>query len=278
MYFFDSSAAEAVITLNVDPGTYRPALARFKSGDAGVQLAVIASMPAKSVSTRFGSKLGDEAMHADLPGAWVERDHGAAVLAELIERHLLGVEVEGRDDVVSLDRPAAKLVEHLLGNGGEVRVRRRQVVVQRPLETGPRPADGRVADDVSGQVALRIAPEVERSLVDLPLHVRRETPERGSRHDQSSIHGELRDPPDGVVLPSASAGAAQVCQYVVMTTSTPTSARATYVTRMIWRFTSPAAFSGACSARWPGSRRGGDLRAAGSSRGCSSPRRTRTAA
>ena len=41
MNFLDSSAAEAVITLKVEPGMKRPALARFRSGDAGVQFAVI---------------------------------------------------------------------------------------------------------------------------------------------------------------------------------------------------------------------------------------------
>ncbi len=44
MNFFDSSAAEAVITLKVEPGMKSPALARFRSGAAGVQSAVVREM------------------------------------------------------------------------------------------------------------------------------------------------------------------------------------------------------------------------------------------
>ena len=42
--FLDSSAAEAVITLNVEPGMKSPALARLRRGAAGVQLAVMVAM------------------------------------------------------------------------------------------------------------------------------------------------------------------------------------------------------------------------------------------
>ena len=34
MYFPESSAAAAVIVLNVEPGAYRPCVARLNSGDA----------------------------------------------------------------------------------------------------------------------------------------------------------------------------------------------------------------------------------------------------
>ena len=56
-----SIAAEAVMTLKVEPGTKRPAVARSSSGEAGLQGAVIASIESKSVSTRFGLKDGAEA-------------------------------------------------------------------------------------------------------------------------------------------------------------------------------------------------------------------------
>jgi hypothetical protein len=95
---------------------------------------------------------------------------------------------------------AAELVEHLVDGRREVRVRRGQIVVQRPFETRPRATDGRVADHVRGEVALRVAPEVEGSLVDVALHVRGEAPERGSRDDQPPVHRELGDTLDRVVL------------------------------------------------------------------------------
>jgi hypothetical protein len=56
-----------VITLKIDPGMKRPALARLRSGAAGSQSAVIAEIESKSFSTRLGSKLGDAAMTRTFP-------------------------------------------------------------------------------------------------------------------------------------------------------------------------------------------------------------------
>ena len=56
-----SIAAAAVTILKVEPGTKRPAVARSRSGAAGRQGAVIASIESKSVSTRLGLNEGDEA-------------------------------------------------------------------------------------------------------------------------------------------------------------------------------------------------------------------------
>ena len=168
------------------------------------------------------------------------------------------------------DRLAAELVERLVEDRREVRVRRREVVVERALEPGPRAADGRVADDVRGERAVRVAAEEERLAVDLALAVPREPPPRLEREDEPAVDRELGDAPDRVVLRARrGSGAAQVCQYVVMTTSTATSPSATYVSRTICRF---------IAARSPGSRRAGGARAGRSSRRCSCRRRRRTAA
>jgi hypothetical protein len=53
--FRDSRAAEAVITLNDEPGMKRPAVARLRSGDGEAQFAVIFESAPKSRSTRLGS-------------------------------------------------------------------------------------------------------------------------------------------------------------------------------------------------------------------------------
>jgi hypothetical protein len=65
--FFDSSAAAAVTTLKVEPGTSRPALARLRSGAAGSQFASIRPILPKRFSTRFGSNVGDEAITRTFP-------------------------------------------------------------------------------------------------------------------------------------------------------------------------------------------------------------------
>ena len=67
MNFFDSSAADAVTTLKVEPGTYSPAVARFRSGEAGRQSAVMLSMLPKPFSTRFGLKLGEDTIARTFP-------------------------------------------------------------------------------------------------------------------------------------------------------------------------------------------------------------------
>ena len=62
-----SSAAAAVTTLNVEPGTKRPAVARLSRGEAGSHGAVIRSMAPKFSSTRFGSYDGEEASARTAP-------------------------------------------------------------------------------------------------------------------------------------------------------------------------------------------------------------------
>jgi hypothetical protein len=73
----------------------------------------------------------------DLPGAGVERDHGSAVRSQLLLRDLLCSEVDVGDHVVAPDGPAPQLVDGPVDERREVRVRRREVVVERPLEPGP---------------------------------------------------------------------------------------------------------------------------------------------
>ena len=97
----------------------------------------------------------------------------------------------------------------------EVRVRARQVVVQRALEARARARLGRVADELREQAALRVAAQVQRLAGD-PLR-----PVGGERRavggeDLPALDRELRDALDRVVLPVGEARAsAQVCQYVV---------------------------------------------------------------
>ena len=143
---------------------------------------------------------GRRGHHEHLPGARVEGHDRAAVRPERLVRDPLRVEVERRHDVVSLHRLAAQLVESLVDDRREARVRRREVVVERALEPGSRAPDRRVADDVRGERAVRIAAEEERPAVDLALAVAREPPARLEREDEPAVDRELGDPPDGVVL------------------------------------------------------------------------------
>ena len=62
-----SIAAAAVMTLNVEPGTKRPAVARSSRGAAGSHGAVIRSMAPKFSSTRFGWNDGEEASARTAP-------------------------------------------------------------------------------------------------------------------------------------------------------------------------------------------------------------------
>ncbi len=63
----EASAAAVVTTLNVDPGTNSPSVARFRSGAAGLQSAVIRWIAPKLRSTRLGLKDGDEASTSTFP-------------------------------------------------------------------------------------------------------------------------------------------------------------------------------------------------------------------
>ena len=64
-----SSAAAAVITLKVEPGVYRPLVARLISGAPGEQFTFVArrAIAPKWRSTRFGSYDGDEAITSTAP-------------------------------------------------------------------------------------------------------------------------------------------------------------------------------------------------------------------
>ena len=212
----------------------RPALARLRSGAAGVQFAVMPRDAPVVLLDEVRVEARRRGHDQDLPGTRVERDDGPAVRAELLLRDLLGIEVERRHDVVPLDRPAVELVERLVEDRREVCVGGGQVVVERSLEPRTRPSDGRVADDVCGKRAVRVAAEVERLAVDDALSVPRQPPPRLEREDEA--RGRPRTPRRaGSRCPASRRDrpAAHVCQYVVMTTRTPMSARATYVSRMI---------------------------------------------
>ncbi len=178
----------------------RPALARFRSGAAGVQSAVDPGDAAVVVLDEVRVEARRRRHDEHLPAPRIERDDGAALRPELLLRDLLGAEIEVRDDVVPADRLALQLVHSPVDDGREIRVRGRQVVVQRALEAGARAPDGRVADDVRGQRAVGVAPEVERLAADLPGAVPREPLARLVREDETAVDRELGDAPDGVVL------------------------------------------------------------------------------
>ena len=137
--------------------------------------------------------------HEQLPAPRVDRRHGAAAAAELLERDLLGVQVERRHDRVADDRLVAKVVELALDEVGEVALRAGEHAVERLLEPRAGPRDGRVADDVRGEAALRVPAEVERPAAAAHRPVAREHAPR--REDQPALHLELLDALDLVVLP-----------------------------------------------------------------------------
>ncbi len=170
----------------------RPALARLRSGAAGVQFAVMSRDRAVVLLDEVRVEARRRGHDQHLPRARVERDDSAAVRAELLLRDLLGVEVERRHDVVPLDRPAVELVERLVEDRREVGVRGGQVVVERSLEPRARPSDGRVADDVRRERAVRIAAEVERLAVDDALAVPRQAPPRLEREDEARGRSRTR--------------------------------------------------------------------------------------
>ena len=150
-------------------------------------------------AVRVEARRGRHRLH--LPRARVESDDRTAARAELLERDPLRLEVEGREDVVALDRLAAQLVERLVERGRQVRVRGGQVVVERALEPGPRATHRRVADDVRGERTERVAAEVERPRPDLALDVPGETLPRPEGEDQAAVDRELGHALDRVVLP-----------------------------------------------------------------------------
>src|SRR5204863_7717225 len=67
----------------------------------------------------------------------------------------------GLPERVALDRRAAQLGQRLVAHALQVRVRARQEVVLRLLETRARARDRRVADEVREETLRRIAAEVD---------------------------------------------------------------------------------------------------------------------
>ena len=130
----------------------------------------------------------------------LEGDRRPAVAGERPLGDPLELWVDRQHDVVAHDRLARQRVELRAEHRAEAAVRAREVIVERPLEPRARPRLGRVADDVGRERAVRVAPEVERLPVDLPLPVRREHRAVGG-DDQAALDLELRDALDRVVLP-----------------------------------------------------------------------------
>jgi hypothetical protein len=135
-----------------------------------------------------------------LPRPRIERDDSPTVRPELVEGGLLRIDVQVEDDVVADDRLPAELVEGFRDDRREVRVRGRQVVVERALEPRAGLPDGRIADDLRGEPALGVATEVEGLASDRAAAVAREASEGGSRKDQAAVDRELGHALDRVVL------------------------------------------------------------------------------
>ena len=83
----------------------------------------------------------------------------SALERDLAARRRSSVSARRRCPAIGLP---CSLSSDCVDDGREVRVRAGQVVVQRPLEPGARARLRRVADDVRGEPALRVAAEVER--------------------------------------------------------------------------------------------------------------------
>ena len=135
------------------------------------------------------------------PGLRVERDRGAALAAQCVERDALRLRLQGQVQVVALDRLALELVERRVEHRAQVRVRAGQEVVLGLLEPGPRANLGRVADDVGREAALRVLAEVERLPAGAaPVVVGQDrVPVTGD--DRAALDRELGDALDRVVLP-----------------------------------------------------------------------------
>ena len=130
----------------------------------------------------------------------LEGDGRTAVSGERSLGHPLELRVDRQHDVVADDRLARERVELRPEHRAQAAVRAGEVVVQRAFERCSRPRLGRVADDVRGEGPVRIAPEVERLAVDLPLPVRGQHRAVGG-DDEPALDLELGDALDRVVLP-----------------------------------------------------------------------------
>src|SRR5207253_5401135 len=98
----------------------------------------------------------------DGAGAGIERDGGAALAAQRPDGRVLRARVQRQVHVVAADGDALELVDLPRGDRREVAVRAGEVVVLALLDPGPRPALRRVPEHVRRELAVRIAPEVER--------------------------------------------------------------------------------------------------------------------
>ena len=120
--------------------------------------------------------------------------------AERPLRGALELGIDRQRDGVADDGLPRQRVELRAEHRAQAAVRAREVVVQRALEPRPRARLRRVADDVGREISLRIAAEVERLAVHLPLPVRGQQRAVGGANE-ASLDLELGDALDGVVLP-----------------------------------------------------------------------------
>ena len=154
----------------------------------------------KSSSTLLASYPGDVAIASTRPVDGSRATAAPQLPASALWAIALEPRVDRQHDVVADDRLARERVELRAEHRAQAAVRAGEVVVQRTLQSRSRPRLGRVADDVRSERAVRIAPEVERLAVDLPLPVRREHRAVGGA-DQPALDLELGDALDRVVLP-----------------------------------------------------------------------------
>jgi hypothetical protein len=144
-------------------------------------------------STRFGSKEGCDARTSTRPVEGPESVH----------RDPLCSRVDRRDDVVSLLGEALELVERVVEDGVEVRVRASQEVVQRLLETRARPLNRRVTDRVGDEPVLGIDAQKPRPAEALLLHlaVPGEDGLAVGAEDPPALDGQLLDEQIGIPAP-----------------------------------------------------------------------------
>src|SRR3954469_20152000 len=169
-------------------------------------------------STRFGSKVGREAIASSRPlrGSIATTEPHLPASCCIATRWAPGLTVSQTWlplfvaprilSGVALGRGAGDLVERRLGEGAEVRVRAGQVVVQRRLEPGTGARLRRVADQMREQAPLRVMAQVELLPADFLDPVRGQDRAVGGA-DQAAADRELRHALDLVVLPVGEAGA-----------------------------------------------------------------------
>ena len=223
-----SSAAAAVTILNVEPGTKRPAVARFNSGAACGQSARVREDRAVVLVDQVRI-VGRASSPSPAPSRSTARSRRPTRTCRpsacIATRCARGIERE--DEIVADDVPAEQLVDLGVDDRAQVRVRAREEVVLRPLEPGSRAAPASSsrrharqarASGSGGSRASGRSPSAPGSSRSTVFRRRRRSCPRSIVNCATSwIALSWR---------SARPAAAHACQYVVARISAPSSASA----------------------------------------------------